>query len=40
MIGRKVLGYAGAPHTDRAALAAAGAFLFDDMKMLPALVLK
>jgi HAD superfamily hydrolase (TIGR01509 family) len=37
--GMRVLGYAGAPHTDRASLAAAGAFLFDDMKKLPGLVL-
>jgi hypothetical protein len=36
----RVLGYAGAPHTDRDAMAAAGAFLFADMTKLPALVLQ
>lgn len=36
--GMRVLGYAGAPHADRDALAAAGAFLFTDMKQLPELV--
>ena len=38
--GMRVLGYVGAPHTDRDAMAAAGAFLFDDMKQLPELVLQ
>jgi HAD superfamily hydrolase (TIGR01509 family) len=38
--GMRVLGYAGAPHTDRDAMAAAGAFLFDDMTKLPGLVLR
>jgi beta-phosphoglucomutase-like phosphatase (HAD superfamily) len=38
--GMRVLGYAGAPHTDRDAMAAAGAFLFADMTKLPALVLQ
>jgi HAD superfamily hydrolase (TIGR01509 family) len=36
--GMRVLGYVGALHTDRAAMAGAGATLFDDMKQLPALV--
>ena len=30
--GMRVLGYAGAPYADRAAMASAGAILFDDMK--------
>jgi HAD superfamily hydrolase (TIGR01509 family) len=38
--GMRVLGYAAAPHTDRDALGAAGAFLFTDMKQLPELVLQ
>jgi HAD superfamily hydrolase (TIGR01509 family) len=38
--GMRVLGYVGAPHTDRDAMAAAGAFLFTDMKQLPDLVLQ
>jgi HAD superfamily hydrolase (TIGR01509 family) len=38
--GMRVLGYTGAPYTDRAAMAAAGAFLFDDMSKLPGLVLQ
>ena len=38
--GMRVLGYAAAPHADRAAMASAGAILFDDMNKLPALVLK
>jgi HAD superfamily hydrolase (TIGR01509 family) len=38
--GMHVLGYVGAPHADRAAMASAGAVLFDDMKTLPGLVLK
>ncbi len=38
--GMRVLGYVGAPHTDRDAMAAAGALLFGDMKQLPDLVLK
>ena len=36
--GMRVLGYTGAPHTDRDAMGAAGAVLFNDMKQLPALV--
>ena len=36
--GMRVLGYVGAPHTDRDAMGAAGAFLFSDMKQLPELV--
>jgi len=36
--GMRVLGYTGAPHTDRDAMGAAGAFLFNDMKQLPDLV--
>lgn len=36
--GMRAFGYAGAPHTDRAGLAAAGAAIFDDMELLPALV--
>jgi HAD superfamily hydrolase (TIGR01509 family) len=36
--GMRVLGYVGAPHTDRDSLTAAGALLFSDMKQLPALV--
>jgi HAD superfamily hydrolase (TIGR01509 family) len=36
--GMRALAYAGAPHAHRAALAAAGGELFDDMAMLPALV--
>ncbi|MBS0521130.1 MAG: HAD family phosphatase [Proteobacteria bacterium] len=38
--GMRVLAYAGAPHADRDALAAAGGFLFSDMKQLPELVLQ
>ena len=38
--GMRVLGYIGAPHTDRDAMAAAGAFLFADMKQLPDLVMQ
>jgi HAD superfamily hydrolase (TIGR01509 family) len=38
--GMRVMGYVGAPHTDRDAMAAAGALLFDDMKKLPGLVLQ
>jgi HAD superfamily hydrolase (TIGR01509 family) len=37
--GMRALAYTGAPYANRAALAAAGAELFDDMKALPALVL-
>jgi len=36
--GMRALAYAGAPYANRAALAAAGAELFDDMKVLPGLV--
>ena len=36
--GMRALAYAGAPYADRAALAAAGGELFDDMKKLPELV--
>jgi HAD superfamily hydrolase (TIGR01509 family) len=36
--GMRVLGYAAAPHADRDAMGAAGAFLFNDMKQLPELV--
>lgn len=36
--GMRALAYAGAPYADRAALAAAGGELFDDMRKLPALV--
>ena len=36
--GMRVLGYAGAPHTDRDAMGAAGAVLFNDMRQLPELV--
>ena len=36
--GMLVVGYTGAPHTDRDAMGAAGAFLFNDMKQLPDLV--
>jgi HAD superfamily hydrolase (TIGR01509 family) len=36
--GMRVLGYTGAPYTDRDAMGAAGAFLFRDMKELPDLV--
>ena len=36
--GMRALAYAGAPYADRAALARAGGFLFDDMAQLPALV--
>ena len=36
--GMRVLGYVAAPHADRDAMAAAGAFLFRDMKQLPDLV--
>ena len=38
--GMRVFGYVGAPHSERTALASAGAILFDDMKQLPSLVLK
>jgi HAD superfamily hydrolase (TIGR01509 family) len=38
--GMRALAYAGAPYADRGALAAEGAELFDDMKTLPALVLR
>jgi HAD superfamily hydrolase (TIGR01509 family) len=38
--GMRALAYAGAPYADRAALAAAGGELFDDMKTLPDLVLR
>src|SRR5229473_721136 len=38
--GMRALAYAGAPYANRAALAAAGAELFDDMKVLPGLVLR
>jgi len=38
--GMRVLGFVGAPHTDRDAMAAAGAFLFTDMKQLPDLVMQ
>jgi len=38
--GMRVLGYVGAPHTDRDAMGAAGALLFNDMKQLPGLVLQ
>jgi HAD superfamily hydrolase (TIGR01509 family) len=38
--GMRALAYAGAPYADRAALAAAGGELFDDMKSLPDLVLR
>jgi HAD superfamily hydrolase (TIGR01509 family) len=36
--GMRALAYAGAPHADRDGLAAAGGFLFDDMRKLPELV--
>ena len=36
--GMRVLGYTGAPHTDREAMGASGAVLFDDMAQLPKLV--
>ncbi len=36
--GMRALGYVGAPHTDRDAMGAAGAFLFKDMRQLPDLV--
>jgi HAD superfamily hydrolase (TIGR01509 family) len=36
--GMRVLSYAGAPYADRAGMAAAGGTLFDDMRLLPALV--
>jgi HAD superfamily hydrolase (TIGR01509 family) len=36
--GMRVLGYTGAPHTDREAMGEAGASLFDDMAQLPKLV--
>jgi beta-phosphoglucomutase-like phosphatase (HAD superfamily) len=36
--GMRVYGYVGAPHTDRAGLAEAGATIFDDMRTLPALL--
>lgn len=38
--GMRALAYAGAPYADRAALAAAGGELFDDMTRLPGLVLR
>ena len=38
--GMRALTFAGAPYADRAALAAAGGELFDDMKVLPGLVLR
>ena len=38
--GMRALAYAGAPYANRAALAAAGGQPFDDMKALPALVLR
>ena len=38
--GMRVLGYVGAPYVDRDAVAAAGAFLFTDMKQLPDLVME
>lgn len=38
--GMRVLAYAGAPYADRDGLAAAGGFLFRDMKQLPELVLE
>jgi HAD superfamily hydrolase (TIGR01509 family) len=38
--GMRVLGYIGAPHSDRDAMAGAGALLFSDMKQLPELVLQ
>ena len=38
--GMRVLGYVGAPYVDRDAVAAAGAFLFTDMKQLPDLVMQ
>ena len=38
--GMRPLAYAGAPYADRDGLAAAGGFLFDDMKQLPGLVLQ
>jgi len=38
--GMRVMAYAGAPHADRDGLGAAGGFLFDDMKLLPELVLE
>ncbi len=40
LAGMRVLGYVGAPYTDRDAMGAAGAFLFKDMKQLPELVLQ
>jgi HAD superfamily hydrolase (TIGR01509 family) len=36
--GMRCLGYTAAPHADRDAMGAAGAFLFSDMKQLPELV--
>ena len=36
--GMRVLAYAAAPHADRAALAAAGGRIFDDMRSLPGLL--
>jgi beta-phosphoglucomutase-like phosphatase (HAD superfamily) len=36
--GMRALAYAGAPHAHRTELAAAGAEIFDDMSLLPALV--
>lgn len=38
--GMRVLAYAGAPYADRVGLAAAGGELFDDMMLLPDLVLR
>jgi HAD superfamily hydrolase (TIGR01509 family) len=38
--GMRALAYAGAPHAHRAELAAAGGELFEDMKMLPGLVVR
>ena len=38
--GMRALAYAGAAYADREGLAKAGGVLFDDMKTLPALVLK
>jgi HAD superfamily hydrolase (TIGR01509 family) len=38
--GMRVFGYIGAPYSDRDRMGAAGAFLFDDMKKLPELVLE
>jgi len=38
--GMRALAYAGAPHADRDGLGAAGGYLFNDMKLLPELVLE